>query len=380
MKVCIAIDSFKGSLNTFEAGNAAKLGILHACPEADVTVRPMADGGEGTMEALTQALGGEIVSVNVCGPLGEPVTARYGVSGTTALMEMAQASGITLVERDKLEPMAATTFGVGQMIADAIHRGCRSFVMGIGGSATNDGGMGMLQALGVRFEDAEGNPLPCRGDSLGRIAGIDASGILPELRECRFDIACDVKNPLCADNGCSAVFGPQKGLRAEKVPVMDKWLGKYAQLVRKVCPDADPCAPGAGAAGGLGFALMAFLGARLRSGIDLVMDATELEKHIKDADLVITGEGRLDKQSCMGKAPSGVARLCKKHGKLCIALCGAVGDGASMCNECGIDAYFPILRAPCSLEDAMDKDPAKANMTATAEQVMRLVLAAKKQA
>ena len=238
----------------------------------------------------------------------------------------------------------------------------------------------MLSALGVQFFDKDGCPIAQGAQGLENLHRISIENVIDELKECTFNVACDVKNPLCGDNGCSAVFGPQKGLRAEKVPVMDKWLGDYAALVRKVCPHADPCAPGAGAAGGLGFALMAFMGARLRSGIDLVMDATKLEKHIKDADIVITGEGRLDRQSCMGKAPSGVARLCKKHGKLCIALCGAVGDGASMCNECGIDAYFPILRAPCSLEDAMDKDLAKANMAATAEQVMRLVMVAKKQA
>ena len=377
MKVCIAIDSFKGSLTTFEAGESAKEGILRACPDAVVDVRPMADGGEGTMEALTRALGGETAEVQVRGPLGSPVTARYGISGTTALMEMAQASGITLVSRDELDPMAATTYGVGQMIVDAINRGCRSFVMGIGGSATNDGGMGMLQALGVNFRDGLGNPLPCRGDSLGKVKSIDISGVLPQLRECEFSIACDVKNPLCGDNGCSAIFGPQKGLGAEQVPLMDGWLGEYSKLVQSILPHADPCAPGAGAAGGLGFALMAFCRAQLRSGIDLVMDATALEEHIKAADLVITGEGKLDKQSCMGKAPSGVAQLSKKHGKLCIALCGAAGEGAGSCNERGIDAYFPILRTPCSLDDAMDKKTAKANMAAAAEQIMRLVLAVK---
>ena len=373
MKVCVAIDSFKGSLSTFEAGESAKAGILRACEDAEVFVCPMADGGEGTMDALAGALGGETVTVSVCGPLGGRVTARYAVAGRTALMEMAQASGITLVSRDRLDPMAATTYGVGETIADAIRRGCRSFVLGIGGSATNDGGMGMLQALGVRFTDDAGECLPCRGDSLGRVRRIDTSCILPELEECEFKVACDVKNPLCGDSGCSAVFGPQKGLRDGDLLLMDGWLGRYAELTQKILPLADPEYPGAGAAGGLGFALMAFLGAELVSGIELVMHFTGLERFVTQSDLVITGEGRLDGQSAMGKVPWGVGQLAKKHGKPCVALAGCLGDGYEKCHDCGIDALFPIVSAPCALETAMDKSVAAQNLSRTAEQALRLI-------
>ena len=378
MTVTVAIDSFKGSLTTFEAGESAKAGILRACPSARVCVVPLADGGEGTAETLTRALGGEWVSAQVTGPLGEPTNARYGIAGDVALMEMAQASGLTLVPSGKLDPASATTLGVGEMILDALSRGCRSFVMGIGGSATNDGGMGMLQALGVRFEDENGQPLPCRGDSLGKIKKIDITGINPLLKDCDFRIACDVKNPLCGDSGCSAVFGPQKGIAPDEVPLWDGWMADYAQCVQSVNPDADPLAQGAGAAGGLGFAFLSFTRARLVSGIDLVMQTVGLEERIRDSDLVITGEGRLDGQSCMGKAPSGVAALALKYNKPCVALSGAVTEDAVDCNERGIDAFFSILRSACTLEQAMEKETAKANLSATAEQVIRLYMAAKR--
>ena len=377
MTITVAIDSFKGSLTTFEAGESAKSGILRACPTARVCVVPLADGGEGTAETLTRALGGETVTATVTGPLGEPVNARYGIAGDVALMEMAQAAGITLA-RGRLDPKAATTYGVGEMILDALGRGCRSFVMGIGGSATNDGGMGMLQALGVRFEDESGLTLPCRGDSLGRVKKINITGINPLLNECEFRIACDVKNPLCKDSGCSAVFGPQKGIATDEIDLWDRWMADYARCVQTVNPDADPLAAGAGAAGGLGFAFLSFTRAQLVSGIDLVMQTVGLEERIGESDLVITGEGRLDGQSCMGKAPSGVAALALKHQKPCVALAGAVTEDATACNERGIDAFFPILRSACTLEQAMEKETAKANLSATAEQVIRLYMAAKR--
>ncbi len=377
MTVTVAIDSFKGSLTTFEAGESAKAGILRACPTARVCVVPLADGGEGTAETLTRALGGETVTATVTGPLGEPVNARYGIAGDVALMEMAQAAGITLA-RGRLDPRAATTFGVGEMILDALGRGCRSFVMGIGGSATNDGGMGMLQALGVRFEDECGQPLPCRGDSLSRVKKIDIAGINPLLKECKFRIACDVKNPLCKDSGCSAVFGPQKGIAADEIALWDGWMADYARCVQRVNPHADPLAHGAGAAGGLGFAFLSFTRAQLVSGIDLVMQTVGLEELIGESDLVITGEGRLDGQSCMGKAPSGVAALALEHRRPCVALSGAVTEDAVACNERGIDAFFSILRSACTLEQAMDKETAKANLSATAEQVIRLYMTARR--
>lgn len=377
MKVTVAIDSFKGSLTTIEAGESAKAGILAACPDAEVFVRPMADGGEGTAFALAAAMGGEMVQVNVHGPLGDKVTAQYGMAGRTAVMEMAQASGITLIPREKLVPMRTSTVGVGEMILDAISRGCREFIIGIGGSATNDGGMGMLTALGVRFLDGSGRELAPCGGALGQVKTVDTSGISSLLGECNFRIACDVKNPLCGDNGCSAVFGPQKGLAKENIPLMDGWLAGYAEAVKQVNPLADPDAPGAGAAGGLGFAFVSFMNAALIPGIDLVIEVTGLEEYIKSSDLVITGEGRLDSQSCMGKAPMGVSRLAKKYGKVCVALSGCVADDAGANNRSGIDAFFPILKAPCSLSDAMDKGNAGRNLADTAQQVMRLFLAAR---
>ena len=377
MKVTVAIDSFKGSLTTTEAGESARAGILAACPDAEVFVRPMADGGEGTADALTAAMGGERVQVKVHGPLGDEHIAGYGMAGRTAVMEMAEASGITLLPREKLDPMGTSTVGVGEMILDAISRGCREFIIGIGGSATNDGGMGMLSALGVRFLDGSGRELAPCGGALGQIKTVDTNGICPLLSECSFRIACDVKNPLCGDNGCSAVFGPQKGLTGENIPVMDGWLADYAESVKKINPLSDPDAPGAGAAGGLGFAFLSFMNAALIPGIDLVIEVTGLEEYIKNSDLVITGEGRLDSQSCMGKAPMGVSRLAKKYGKVCVALSGCVADDACANNRNGIDAFFPILKAPCSLSDAMDRENASRNLADTAQQVMRLYLAAR---
>ena len=374
MNILIAIDSFKGSLSSLEAGNAAAEGILRAMPHAKICVRPLADGGEGTVDALTAGLGGESRTVTVSGPRRSPVEAHYGIlPGGVAVMEMAQAAGLPLLSPAERNPMKATTYGVGEMILDAMEHGCRSFIMGIGGSATNDGGVGMLSALGWRFLDADGNSIADGAEGLASLAVIDGSGVSALLQECQFHIACDVTNPLCGDLGCSAIYAPQKGARQDDIPIMDAILAQYAALSATIHPDCDPNYPGVGAAGGLGFAFRTYLNARLTPGVDLILQMTELEAAIAKADLVITGEGRLDAQTSMGKAPAGVAALAKKHGKRTIALSGCLGDGAGACNSCGIDAFFPILPTCMTVEEAMEHDRAHHHLANTAEQVFRLI-------
>ena len=369
MKVAIAIDSFKGSLSSLEAGNAAAEGIRRAVPDAECVVRPLADGGEGTVEALAAGLGGELRKVEVTGPSGRPVEASYGIVGTTAIMEMAQAAGITLVSGDGKNPLLATTFGVGEMIADAVKRGCRRFIVGIGGSATNDAGAGMLQALGFGLLDADGRQIPPGGGSLGSVRSIVRDGALPELGECTFRIACDVTNPLCGERGASAVYGPQKGATPEMVRVLDSALAHFAAVA-----GGDPEFPGSGAAGGLGFAFREFLGGELKSGVEIVLEETRFENVVRDADVVVTGEGRLDSQTVMGKAPIGVARMAKRHGKKVLAFSGCATPGAAAVNSHGIDAFFPVLREVVPLEAALEKGNAVANLAATAEQVFRCFL------
>lgn len=377
MKVVISIDSFKGSLSSQEAGNAVAEGAKRACGAESVVV-PLADGGEGTVDALVCCQNGQIQHVDVTGPLGDPVDCTYGIlENGTAVMEMATASGITLVPRQQLNPLKATTVGVGQMIRDAISKGCRQFIVGIGGSATNDGGAGMIQALGYDLLDVNNNPIPYGSEGLAKLHHISTANVIPELAECTFRIACDVTNPLCGPKGCSAIYGPQKGATAETIPMMDGWLGHYAEVAAAVIDKADPNYPGAGAAGGLGFAFLTFTNAVLESGIKIVLEENHLEDVIKDADVVVTGEGRLDSQTVMGKAPSGVANLGKKYGKLVIAFSGCVTEDATECNKHGIDAFFPILRTIVTLDEALDKENAYKNLVATSEQAFRLIAASK---
>ncbi len=374
MKVLIAIDSFKGSLSSMEAAAAIKEGILLASEKIDVNIRPLADGGEGTATALTMGMQGKTEAVTVTGPLGDPVSASYGIlHKKTAIIEMASAAGITLVPYKKRNPLHTTTFGVGEMIADALQKGCRHFIIGIGGSATNDCGVGMLQALGFRFLDQSGNTVSYGADGVRNIVSIDASLANPLLADCDFRIACDVTNPLCGENGCSSVYGPQKGADPAMISQMDAWLSAFAALTKVQYPNVDPSMPGAGAAGGLGFAFSAYLGATLQSGISIVLEETQMEAAIKEADLIITGEGRLDGQTVMGKAPVGIAALAKKQHKKVIAFCGCAADDAALCNAHGIDAYFPILQKPLSLEEAMDPATTRENLKKTAEQVFRLL-------
>lgn len=373
MNVVIAIDSFKGSMTSSEAGQAAREGILRVYPDADVKVFSIADGGEGTVETLTAGMGGELISVKVKNPLMEDMEATYGIlNGTTALIEMSAAAGITLVPKENLNPMHASTYGVGQMIGDAIARGCRDFVIGIGGSATNDGGVGMLQALGFAVRNADGEPVSFGAKGLRDIAEIDGSNALELLKECSFRVACDVNNPLYGDRGCSRIFAPQKGATEAQVVLMDQWMRHYSEVASKTIPGADPDFPGAGAAGGLGFAFLTFLGASLRPGIDLILQLIQLEDSIKTADIVITGEGKMDAQTVMGKAPVGVARLAKRYNIPVFAFAGAVLRDAGACNQAGIDAFFPIVRTPCTLEYAMAREHAVEHMKDTVEQVMRV--------
>lgn len=375
MKVTIAIDSLKGSLTSMEAGYAISEGITRVFPDAEVCVRPLADGGEGTVDALVSGMDGIYKKVKVTGPLGEKVEATYGIieETKTAIMEMSQAAGIMLVPDDKRNPLYTTTYGVGEMIMDAIQNGCRRFIVGIGGSATNDGGVGMLQALGYQFTNALGEEIADGARGLKELKSISDENVLPELAECEFKIACDVTNPLCGERGCSAVYGPQKGATPEMVEEMDEWLFEYAALACEKFPKANPAFPGTGAAGGLGFAFLTFTNAVLESGIKIVLEETKLSEYVKDADVVITGEGRLDFQTAMGKAPIGVAKLAKEYGKPVLAFAGAVTKDATACNENGIDAFFPILRGVTSLEEAMDPKNAANNMSDTVEQVFRVM-------
>lgn len=377
MKVVVAMDSFKGSLTSLAAGAAAREGILRADPAAEVLVRPLADGGEGTVEALVSGMGGRLRTVRVTGPLGEGVDCAYGVLGDTAVIEMAGAAGLPLVSAEERDPLRTTTYGVGEVIADAIAQGCRRFLVGIGGSATNDGGAGMLQALGFGLLDAEGKDIPRGAQGLKKLARIETAGALPALAGCRFRVACDVTNPLCGEKGASAVFGPQKGARPADIPRMDAWLAAYAQIAAKAFPGADPEAPGTGAAGGLGFAFRTFLSGELEPGVQIVLEETRLAEALAGADVVVTGEGWLDGQTAMGKAPVGVARLAKARGCLVLALAGGVTRDAGACNGAGIDAFFPAVRGVTTLAEAMDPENARANLADAAEQAFRLLAAAR---
>ena len=375
MKVVVAIDSFKGSMSSLEAGEAIAKGVKKANKDAIVEIRPLADGGEGTVEALSIGMGGKLVNVEVTGPAGKSVNAVYGIveSSKTAIIEMSQAAGITVVSGDEKNPLYTTTFGVGEMIKDAIRKGCRHFIVGIGGSATNDCGIGMLQALGYEFLDKDGKQVGFGASGVRDIVSIKDENVIKELAECNFRVACDVNNPLCGDLGCSAIYGPQKGATKEMVADMDAWLLRYSKLVKEKYPNADSENPGTGAAGGLGYAFQNFTKSKMESGIQIVLDETRLEEYVKDADVVVTGEGRLDRQTAMGKAPIGVANIAKKYNKKVIAFSGSVTEDAFVCNEHGIDAFFPILRRIVTLEEAMKSDIAKRNLMDTTEQVFRLL-------
>lgn len=377
MNIVIAIDSFKGCISSVDSGRLLKQAIEDVYPDDAVSVFPLADGGEGTVDAMTQGLNGRIVKVPVTGPLGTKIESRYGLlpDTNTAVIEMADASGLPLVPPEKRNPLHTTTYGLGELILAAIDAGCRHFIIGIGGSATNDCGLGMLTALGFRFLKADGSRAGVAGGDLADVAQIDMRQVDSRLQDCTFEIACDVTNPLCGPEGCSNVFGPQKGATQEIVARMDGDIHHFAQLAEKACGIKGQEMPGAGAAGGLGFAFHTFLHGTLTPGIALILSAIGIKEALSKADLLVTGEGRMDKQTAMGKGPAGVAQLAKSCHPHCltVALCGSAARDAERINQHGIDAYFPILHAPMTLQEAMDRATTEQNLRQTVQQVMHLI-------
>ncbi len=354
MKIVIAPDSFKDSLSAADVASAIARGLRQALPDAQLVERPMADGGEGTMQAIMAACQGELRSLTVEGPLGEPAQARWGwlPEGRTAVIEMAEASGLQLLQRQQRDACNSSTYGTGQLIAAAVEAGARRIILAIGGSATNDAGTGMLCALGLRLTDAQGSELPRGGLALGQVAKVDASGLDPRLADVQFEVAADVDNPLCGPHGASHIFGPQKGATAEQVLALDKALGHFADRCVPVLGQDCRDAPGCGAAGGMGFAAKAFLGASFRPGVEVVAQLVGLADAVTGADLVITGEGRFDAQTLRGKTPFGVARVARAAGVPVVVLAGTLGEGYQDLYAHGIDAAFSLASGPMTLEQA----------------------------
>jgi glycerate 2-kinase len=354
MKVVIATDSFKGCCTSMEAASAFEKGILNASPDAQIIKIPVADGGEGTVDAVVSGVGGKLHLVEATDPIGRRVSAQYGIiPNGIAVIEMAAASGLPLVPKEKRDPKYTTTFGTGEMIRDALDQGCRKIFIGIGGSATNDGGIGMAQALGVSFTDKNGKELGFGAGDIGSLAHIDISRLDARLSECEIVALCDVTNPLCGKTGATYIYGPQKGVKPEELSVLDSNLKHYASVILDQLGKDIADIPGAGAAGGLGAGLMTFCNARLKPGIETVLTLVGLETHLEDSDLVITGEGRIDGQSIFGKVPVGVARAAKKYNVPVIAIAGSIGDGAHAVYDYGIDSILSIVRGPISLEDSI---------------------------
>ncbi|MED4224558.1 glycerate kinase [Neobacillus cucumis] len=369
----LAPDSFKESLTAKEVCMAMEKGIKKVLPEAVCIQVPMADGGEGTVQSLIDATGGEIHHRTVTGPLGQPVTAHFGIlgDGQTAAIEMASASGLHLVTKETKNPLITTTYGTGELIKACLDKGVKKIIIGIGGSATNDGGAGMAQALGVKLLDENGLELGFGGGSLGRLAKVNMAHIDPRLKDKRIYIGSDVTNPLCGEKGASKIFGPQKGATPEMVEILDANLTHYANILMKELGKDMKDFPGAGAAGGLGAGLLAFTNAELKKGIDLVVEYTRLEQKVKEADFVLTGEGGIDFQTQFGKTPYGVAQTAKRHGKTVIAVAGYVGDKIDILYDKGIDAIFGILPKAMSLEVALKTG--QKNIEITCENIARLV-------
>ena len=371
MRICVAPDSFKESLSAVEAAEAIARGVRNVCAGIEVVSVPMADGGEGTVSALVAATGGRLVPARVTGPLGEPADAEYGLlgDGLAAVVEMAAASGLALVRPDRRNPMLATTLGTGELVKAALDRGARRIVVGIGGSATVDGGAGMAQALGARLLDESGREIPRGGGGLAKLHSIDLSKLDPRIRETEILVACDVDNPLTGPRGAAPAYGPQKGATPEMVRELSENLGRLAAVIRRDVGVDIEHMPGGGAAGGLGAGLVAFLNARLRPGIEIVMEAVRLDERMAGCDLVITGEGKLDQQTLHGKVPLGVARQAAEYRIPVIALAGCVGRDRTGLNAAGIGAFFSILDCPMSMEDAFSR--AAELLAATAEQAVR---------
>lgn len=374
MRILVAPDKFKGSLSARDAAACIAAGIRRVLPDAAITQIPMADGGEGTVQSLVDATGGRIVEAEVTGPLGTPVLAQYGVlgDGHTAVIEMAAASGLALVAPEKRDPRFTTTRGTGELLLAAAVQGCTDVIIGIGGSATNDGGAGMAQALGVRLLDAQNRELPPGGAALANLQRIDASGLDVRVAAMQVMVACDVTNPLCGPTGASAVYGPQKGATPEIVAQLDAALAHYAAVIEQEL-GKDVCnVPGAGAAGGLGAGLLAFVPAQLRRGVEVVMDVVGLADAVRNCDLVITGEGGIDAQTAYGKAPAGVAQAAAQAGRPVIVLAGSVADDAGSLHEHGMHAIFSLVRRPTSLDEAIRRAPML--LTDAAEEVARLIM------
>lgn len=375
--IVIAIDSFKGSLSSIQAGNIVFNATKKIFPKSNIKIFPLADGGEGTVDALTEGLHGKIISSYVTGPLGDKIQSRYGylAQDNIAIIEMADTAGLTLVPENKRNPLFTTTYGLGELILDAIHNGCRKFIIGIGGSATNDCGLGMLSALGIKFFNKNHQPVGIFGKDLQDIAFIDTSTLNPLIKDCSFSIACDVTNPLYGENGCSHIYAPQKGATPDIVNQMDNNIKNFADLIKKQLGLTGANLAGAGAAGGLGFAFHTFLKAQLIPGIELILNTLHIQEFLKNADLLITGEGKIDLQTSMGKAPIGIAKLAKQLNPQIkvIAICGCATNNASSVNSQGIDAYFPIIQTPISLQKAMQTDIASNNLNQTITQVLNLL-------
>lgn len=377
MKVLIAMDSFKGTYGSLEVAGIVEKGIRKVYGNAEVKKIALADGGEGIVRSLVEGLNGEYVHVKVCGPLGNRVTAEYVlVNGDTAILEMAEASGLCLVPEDKRDPFATSTYGTGELIADAVGRGCKKIILGIGGSATNDGGMGMASALGIRFLDRYGNAIGQGGGSLDRLVHIDMSCINPGIRDIELLAACDVDNPLCGEKGASRVYGPQKGATQKMVEILDQNLLHYAGKIKELLSIDVLDMKGAGAAGGLGAGLVAFCGAKLVKGVDLVLDSLDFDEKVKDADIVITGEGRIDEQTVHGKVPVGVAARAKKYGKPVFAIAGFADQGAEQVYLHGIDAVISSIVGPMSLDNAIRQSPKL--IEGAAERLFRIIHAMEK--
>jgi glycerate kinase len=359
MKIVIAPDSFKDSLSAQGVADAIALGLAEVWPDAHLVKCPMADGGEGTVESVLAACNGERRRTEVCGPLGAPVNAAWGwlPHSHTAIIEMAEASGLQLVVLGQRDACISSTFGTGELIRAALDAGAQRVILAIGGSATNDGGAGAMQALGVKLLDAQGRPLPPGGLALGQLASIGLDDLDPRLSAVRFDIAADVNNPLCGAHGASAIFGPQKGASPEQVEQLDRALGRFADHCAKVLEKDVRDEPGSGAAGGLGFAAKAFLGAQFKAGVDVVAELVGLAEVVAGADLVITGEGRFDAQTLRGKTPFGVARIAHEHGVPVIVIAGTLGEGYQQLYAHGIDAAFALASGPMTLEQACAKAP-----------------------
>ena len=373
MKIVVAPDSFKGSVSALEAASAIEQGLRRVFPDAVIEKIPMADGGEGTVQSLVDATGGHLQTRSVLAPLENEVDAQFGIlsDGETAVIEMASASGLTLVEPNERNPLRTTTYGTGQLIHTALEAGCRRLIIGIGGSATNDGGAGMAEALGVRLLGRNGKQIPRGGGNLSQLMSIDVTGLHPAIAETETVVACDVNNPLTGPNGASYVYGPQKGATPEMIETLDGHLAHFDEILTQTLGKSFNDIPGAGAAGGLGAGLMAFLNAELRLGVDIMIDAVNLKERVKGAAIVFTGEGQLDFQTAFGKTPVGVAKVAKAHDIPVIAIAGGVAEGAEAVYDAGIDAMLGIVQEPMSLENAVTDAPRL--IADTAEQAARLV-------